>query len=218
MLLRIDHVLHVPGSVLFLAALLLVPLPNGFFLSLGLHRSLLLALRGGILALHDSFICHLLAHQVLLAPTMLVHLLLAEALLFGLLSIYISLPLGDYLASSLTRFINLLHNLAFFHFEQADSVAEEFKVLFSSLPRQLGCTELFVQRCVIILLVRRQVHLVKLATIVLVDHLVTVIHHILLLILLMQILLQLLLLQVIILLLVEILFRHIGQKLRNKTN
>jgi len=213
LLLRIDHVLHVSGSVLLLAPLLLVPLPNGFFLRLRLHRGLLLALHRRHLALHDSFICHLLAHQVILALPLLVHLVLAEALLFNLLNIDVPLPLGDDLAGSLTRFINLPHDFALFHLEQADTVAEEFKVLLCSLPRHLGCAELFVQRGVIILLVRRQVHLVKLSTTVVVDHLIAVIHHlVLLLLLILPLLLK------VVILLVEILFRHIGQKLRNKTN
>ena len=57
-----------------------------------------------------------------------------------------------------------VHNtyLAFFHFEQTDTVAEKLQIFFGPLASDLGSTELLVQRRVIVLLIWRQVHLVVL--------------------------------------------------------
>ena len=57
-----------------------------------------------------------------------------------------------------------VHNtyLAFFHFEQTDTVAEKLQIFFGPLASDLGSTELLVQRLVIVLLIWRQVHLVVL--------------------------------------------------------
>ena len=47
-------------------------------------------------------------------------------------------------------------------FEQADAVAEQLQILFGPLASHLRSTQLFVQRGVVVLLVRGQVHLIEL--------------------------------------------------------
>ena len=55
-----------------------------------------------------------------------------------------------------------VHNtyLAFFHFEQTDTVAEKLQIFFGSLASDFGSAQLLVESRIVVIFVRRQVHLV----------------------------------------------------------
>ena len=112
LLLSLDHILHVTGTVLLGLPLLHVPLPGHLLFSLGLIRHLLL-LNGRIhLAVIDGFVGLRLLLLVMFASHLLVHLLLAHALILRLLVHHVALALGDNLVRSLARLINLLVHLS----------------------------------------------------------------------------------------------------------
>ena len=111
LLLRLDHVLHVAGAILFSLPLLHVSLPSLLLLSLCLIRSLLLLDSRCHLAVIDGFIGLRFLLLIVLASHLLVHLLLAQALIFGLLVHHVALALRNDLVGTLARFINLLVHL-----------------------------------------------------------------------------------------------------------
>lgn len=57
--------------------------------------------------------------------------------------------------------------LAFLHFEEADSVAQQLQILFGSLTGHFCSAELLVQCRVVVLFVRGQVHLIVLELVLL---------------------------------------------------
>ena len=50
--------------------------------------------------------------------------------------------------------------LAFFHLKEADSIAEQLQIFLSTLASHLGSDQFSVQGSVVVLLVRREVHLI----------------------------------------------------------
>ena len=50
--------------------------------------------------------------------------------------------------------------LAFFHLEEADSIAKQLQIFLSALAGHLGSDQFSVQGCVVVLLVRSEVHLI----------------------------------------------------------
>ena len=102
------------------------PLPNSFFISLGFVCSLLLPLQSSHLAIHSRLLIHLLVAQVCLSLHGLLHLGLTHAILLLLIGVDVSLSLCDDLSSTLAGFIDFLHDLALFHLEKTDTVAEQF--------------------------------------------------------------------------------------------
>ena len=52
--------------------------------------------------------------------------------------------------------------LAFFHFEQTNAIAQQLQIFLGPFASDLGCNEFSVQSCIVIILVRSQVHLIEL--------------------------------------------------------
>lgn len=126
LLLCVDHVLHVLSPLVLIASLLHGPLPNSFFISLGFVCSLLLPLQSSHLAIHSRLLIHLLVAQVCLSLHGLLHLGLTHAIFLLLIGVDVSLTLCDDLSGTLAGFIDFLHDLALFHLEKTDTVAEQF--------------------------------------------------------------------------------------------
>lgn len=162
LLLRLDHGLHVTSTHLLLSALLVVPLSGGLLLGFSLERDLLLSLMGGHLAISDLLVglfFHLTVH---LAFHGLIHLLLALAVLLLLQGHDVALALGDDLRSALACLVDLLDDLALFHLEEPNTVAEQLQILLGPFAGDFGSTELLVQRVIVVLFIRGQVHLIVL--------------------------------------------------------
>lgn len=111
LLLRLDHSLHVAGTLLLVRALLLVHLPRRLLLHFSVEGGLFLPLHRAHLTILHSLVRNLFVLTIHLAFHSFVHLLLAEALLLGLLILNVPLPLADDLICALSRLIDLLHDL-----------------------------------------------------------------------------------------------------------
>ena len=108
LLLRLNHILHVTGTILFILPLLHVTLPCLLLLGLGLIRHRLL-LHGCVhFAVIDCLVSLVLDLPIVLTFHFFIHLLLAEALLLSMLVHDVALALGDNLVGTLARLINLL--------------------------------------------------------------------------------------------------------------
>lgn len=111
LLLLLNHVLHAAGTLLLCRPLLLVHLPGGLLLHLGVESGLLLALLGGHLAILHGFVGLCLVLTIHLAFHILLHCLLPKAILLGLLVLDVSLPLAHDLICALPSLVNLFYHL-----------------------------------------------------------------------------------------------------------
>lgn len=168
LLLSLNHVLHILSSLLFHGPLVQVLLSGGLLLSLSLTCKLSLSVNSSHLAVHHSFVAHSLPLQIGISSLLLIQLLSHQSLLLLLLSHNVSLSLGDDLTCPLSSLIDLFDYLAFFHFEESNSVTEQFEILFSSLTSSLSGAELPMEGLIIVILIRSQVHLIEFSIIKLV--------------------------------------------------
>ena len=111
LLLLLNHVLHAAGTLLLCRPLLLVHLPGGLLLHLGVESGLLLALLGSHLAILHGFVGLCLVLTIHLAFHILLHCLLPKAILLGLLVLDVSLPLAHDLICALPSLVNLFYHL-----------------------------------------------------------------------------------------------------------
>lgn len=80
------------------------------------------------------------------------HLLLSGRL-------HVTSSLIDNITSLLARLLNLLESSRLLLLEQANTVRQQAQVVFGTLPRDLGRNKLLMQCSIIVLFVRREVHL-----------------------------------------------------------
>lgn len=99
-------------------------------------------------------------HQVRLRSVSLFSKAILFACLTVLIRINIASTLVDNVVSPFTCFIDFANSLAFFLFKEADTVAQQFEVFFSTLASHFRGNEFFVQRRIIIFFVGGEVHLV----------------------------------------------------------
>ena len=111
LLLLHDHGLHVASALLFISSLLLIHLSASLLLHLSIQSDLFLSLLSCKLAILHSLVGNLLVLTIHLPFHSLIHLCLAHAVLLGILSLHIPLPLVDYLIGTLACLINLLNDL-----------------------------------------------------------------------------------------------------------
>ena len=102
-----------------------------------------------ILFVHQISLCFV---SLLSKAGMLTHLTV-------LISFNVAATLVDNVIGTLPGLINFPDGLSFFLFKQTNTVTEQFEVLFCTFTRHLSGNQLLVQSCVIVLLVRCEVHL-----------------------------------------------------------
>jgi len=151
--LGLNHVLHVASTLLLLLPLFVVAHPGHLLLSLGLERHVPLFVDCVHFAVVDCLVSNLLVSFVTLAFHFFIHALLLVTLLFRLRVHHVALALRDDLSGTFASLINFLVNLALFHFEQTDPIAQQLQILFGALASKLCSAELFVKSVVIVIFI-----------------------------------------------------------------